>query len=100
MGSYNIPLSTGIRLFSGYHVSEALALQTTDIKSGAITISKSTTKGKHKTRIVDIPKASRNTYRIPAKTGGNVSRYARCKRTSDPIYGRQDGSEMLANALG
>ncbi|MHC5824809.1 MAG: tyrosine-type recombinase/integrase [Nostoc sp.] len=45
----------GICLFSGCRVSEALALQTTDIKSGAITFRKSTTKGKHKTRIVDIP---------------------------------------------
>ncbi|MBD6620410.1 site-specific integrase [Komarekiella sp. 'clone 1'] len=45
----------GICLFTGCRVSEALALQTTDIKSGAITFRKSTTKGKHKTRIVDIP---------------------------------------------
>jgi integrase/recombinase XerD len=45
----------GICLFSGCRVSEALALQTTDIKSGAITFRKCTTKGKHKTRIVDIP---------------------------------------------
>ncbi|MHC5853901.1 hypothetical protein [Nostoc sp.] len=34
MGSCNCK---GIRLFTGYHVSEALALQMTDIKSGAIT---------------------------------------------------------------
>ncbi len=45
----------GICLFTGCRVSEALALQTTDIKSGANTFRKSTTKGKHKTRIVDIP---------------------------------------------
>ena len=45
----------GICLFTGCRVSEALALQTTDIKSGSITFRKSTTKGKHKTRIVDIP---------------------------------------------
>ncbi|MEH2415752.1 tyrosine-type recombinase/integrase [Nostoc sp.] len=45
----------GICLFTGCRVSEALALQTTDIKGSAITFRKSTTKGKHKTRIVDIP---------------------------------------------
>ncbi|WP_104900861.1 tyrosine-type recombinase/integrase [Nostoc sp. 'Peltigera membranacea cyanobiont' N6] len=45
----------GICLFTGCRVSEALALQTTDIKSGAITFRKCTTKRKHKTRIVDIP---------------------------------------------
>ncbi|MGF2035270.1 MAG: hypothetical protein RMZ43_008150 [Nostoc sp. CmiVER01] len=44
-------------MFTGCRVSEALALQTTDIKSSAITFRKSTTKGKHKTRIVDIPSA-------------------------------------------
>ncbi|MEH2392000.1 MAG: hypothetical protein V7K21_10205 [Nostoc sp.] len=32
-----------------------MALQTTDIKSGAITFRKSTTKGKQKTPIVNIP---------------------------------------------
>ncbi len=45
----------GICLFTGCRVSEALALQATDIKGGAITFRKSTTKGKYKTRIVDIP---------------------------------------------
>ncbi|WP_414528469.1 tyrosine-type recombinase/integrase [Nodularia chucula] len=45
----------GICLFTGCRVSEALALKMTDIKSGTITFRKSTTKGKHKTRIVDIP---------------------------------------------
>ncbi|MDF5716367.1 MAG: tyrosine-type recombinase/integrase [Rhizonema sp. NSF051] len=44
----------GICLFTGCRVSEALALQTTDIKSGTITLRKSTTKGKLKTRVVDI----------------------------------------------
>lgn len=44
----------GICLFTGCRVSEALALQTTDIKSGTITFRKSTTKGKLKTRVVDI----------------------------------------------
>ena len=45
----------GICLFTGCRVSEALGLQTTDIKSGTITFRKSTTKGKLKTRAVDIP---------------------------------------------
>ena len=47
--------SVGICLLTGCRVSEALALQTTEIKSGAITFRKSTSKGKHKTPIVDIP---------------------------------------------
>ncbi len=44
----------GICLFTGCRVSEALALHTTDIKGGALTFRKSTTKGKLKTRVVDI----------------------------------------------
>jgi integrase/recombinase XerD len=44
----------GICLFTGCRVSEALALQTTDIKAGVLTFRKSTTKGKLKTRVVDI----------------------------------------------
>ncbi len=44
----------GICLFTGCRVSEALALQTTDIKSGTLTFRKSTTKGKLKTRVVDV----------------------------------------------
>ena len=44
----------GICLFTGCRVSEALALSTTDIKSGVLTFRKSTTKGKLKTRVVDI----------------------------------------------
>ena len=44
----------GICLFSGCRVSEALALQTTDIRGGAVTLRKSITKGKLKTRSVDI----------------------------------------------
>ncbi len=44
----------GICLYTGCRVSEALALQTTDMKSGTITFRKSTTKGKLKTRVVDI----------------------------------------------
>jgi integrase/recombinase XerD len=46
-----------ICLFTGCRISEALALQTTDIKGGTITFRKSTTKGKLKTRAVDIPEA-------------------------------------------
>lgn len=44
----------GICLYTGCRVSEALALQTSDMKSGTITFRKSTTKGKLKTRVVDI----------------------------------------------
>ena len=44
----------GICLFTGCRVSEALALQTGDIRSGTLTFRKSTTKGKLKTRLVDI----------------------------------------------
>lgn len=44
----------GVCLFTGCRVSEALALQTTDIRSGTLTFRKSTTKGKLKTRVVDI----------------------------------------------
>lgn len=44
----------GICLFTGCRVSEALALQTTDIKVQTITFRKSTTKGKLKTRVLDI----------------------------------------------
>ena len=44
----------GICLFTGCRVSEALALLTTDIKGQTITFRKSTTKGKLKTRVVDI----------------------------------------------
>ena len=44
----------GICLFTGCRISEALALQTSDIKGGTLTFRKSTTKGKLKTRVVDI----------------------------------------------
>ena len=44
----------GICLFTGCRVSEALALQTTDIRGGTLTFRKSTTKGKLKTRLVEI----------------------------------------------
>jgi len=43
-----------ICLFTGCRISEALALRTTDIKGGMLTFRKSTTKGKLKTRVVDI----------------------------------------------
>ncbi len=44
-----------ICLFTGCRISEALALQVTDIKNKTITFRKSTTKGKLKTRTIDIP---------------------------------------------
>jgi integrase/recombinase XerD len=44
----------GICLFTGCRVSEALALQTTDLIGGMLIFRKSTTKGKLKTRVVDI----------------------------------------------
>ncbi len=44
----------GICLYTGCRVSEALALQTTDIRGGALTFRKSTTKGQLKTRAMDI----------------------------------------------
>ncbi|MEH2038614.1 hypothetical protein [Nostoc sp.] len=53
MGSYNIPLWTGIRLFRGYLISKVLALQTTDIKT-VLLVSKSTTKGKRDTRKIQV----------------------------------------------
>ncbi len=43
-----------ICLFTGCRISEALALRTTDIKGETITFRKSTTKGKLKTRAVEI----------------------------------------------
>ena len=43
-----------ICLFTGCRISEALALETTDIKNGTLTFRKSTTKGKLKTRQVNI----------------------------------------------
>lgn len=44
----------GICLFAGCRISEALALQTGDIKGETLTLRKCTTKGKLKTRVVDI----------------------------------------------
>ncbi len=51
----------GICLFTGCRVSEALALQITDIKGETLTFRKSTTKGKLKTRVVDLHPDSRET---------------------------------------
>ena len=45
----------GICLYTGCRISEALALKTNDIKGETITFRKSTTKGKLKTRAVEIP---------------------------------------------
>jgi len=47
----------GICLYTGCRVSEALALMTTDFKDKTITFRRSNTKGKLKTRIVDIQPA-------------------------------------------
>lgn len=47
----------GICLFTACRVSEALSLTTDDIKGGVIVFRKSRTKGKLKTRTVDIPPA-------------------------------------------
>lgn len=44
----------GICLFTGCRVSEALSIQASDIKGGTLTFRKSTTKGKLKTRLVDV----------------------------------------------
>lgn len=44
----------GICLFTGCRVSEALALQTSDIKGGVVTFKRSVTKGQLKTRAMDI----------------------------------------------
>jgi integrase/recombinase XerD len=44
----------GICLYTGCRVSEALKLQTTDIKGGTLTLRKATTKGRYKTRIIEI----------------------------------------------
>jgi integrase/recombinase XerD len=43
----------GIYLYTGCRISEALALQTTDIEGGTLTFRKSTTKGKLKAHVVD-----------------------------------------------
>ncbi|HEY9295812.1 MAG TPA: site-specific integrase, partial [Phormidium sp.] len=43
-----------ICLFAGCRVSEALAVKTTDIKGGTLTLRKCNTKGKLRTRMVDI----------------------------------------------
>jgi len=44
-----------ICLFTGCRISEALALQVSDIKNKTITFRKATTKGKLKSRTIDVP---------------------------------------------
>lgn len=44
----------GICLYTGCRVSEALQLDTSDIRSGTLTLRKATTKGRHKTRVIEI----------------------------------------------
>ncbi|MEP0792021.1 site-specific integrase [Funiculus sociatus GB2-C1] len=78
-----------ICLFTGCRVSEALALQTTDIKSGTLTFRKSTTKGKLKTRVVDIQPALAAIlaeYQL-AQARGVVSIWSQGKGTLDSVYG-------------
>ena len=89
-----------ICLFTGCRISEALALQVTDIKNKTITFRKSTTKGKLKTRTIDIPKPLKqyldeyhpkdnpyNQHLFPSRQGKALSRSsadkilrAACKR--------------------
>ena len=80
----------GICLFTGCRVSEALALQTTDIKSGTLTFRKSTTKGKLKTRVVDIHPDSRETACLVSTctSWGIVPRNAGDFSNIDEIHGR------------
>jgi integrase/recombinase XerD len=60
----------GICLFTGCRISEALALQASDIKGEAITFRKSTTKGKLKTRVVDMhPALAALLVKYQPKTG-------------------------------
>lgn len=76
-----------ICLFTGCRISEALALQVTDIKNQTITFRKSTTKGKLKTRTIDTPPPlveyldeyqplpnSYNLYLFPSRLGKSLSR--------------------------
>ncbi len=89
-----------ICLFTGCRISEALALQKTDIKNKTITFRKSTTKGKLKTRTVNTPVAlvkyldeyepppnEYNPYLFPSREGKHLTRImadkilrAACKR--------------------
>ncbi len=88
-----------ICLFTGCRISEALALQKTDIKNKTITFRKSTTKGKLKTRTIDTPVAlveylaeyespnEYNPYLFPSRAGKPLTRImadkilrAACKR--------------------
>ena len=89
-----------ICLFTGCRISEALALQVTDIKNKTITFRKSTTKGKLSTRTIDIPEPLKqyldeyqpvpnpyNLHLFPSRLGKALSRSmadktlrAACKR--------------------
>ena len=89
-----------ICLFTGCRISEALALQRSDVKGKTITFRKSTTKGKLKTRTVDIPTPlleylaeyelvsnSFNPHLFPSQKGKPLTRFmadkilrAACKR--------------------
>ena len=77
-----------ICLFTGCRISEALALQKSDVKGNTITFRKSTTKGKLKTRAIDIPPALQaylsdykypisyyNPYLFPSREGKALSRF-------------------------
>jgi integrase/recombinase XerD len=82
-----------ICLFTGCRISEALALQVTDIKNQTITFRKSTTKGKLKTRTIDIPPPlieyladyqpppnPYNPYLFPSREG-----FALCRSSADKL---------------
>ena len=77
-----------ICLFTGCRISEALDLQKNDVKNQTITFRKSTTKGKLKTRTIDIPVPllgylaeyeppvnPYNPYLFPSREGKPLTRY-------------------------
>lgn len=77
-----------ICLFTGCRISEALALHKSDLKNKTITFRKSTTKGKLKTRTIDIPELLTayladyqpepnpyNPYLFPSRVGKAISRF-------------------------
>ena len=84
----------GICLFTGCRVSEALALQTTDIKGGTLTFRKSTTKGKLKTRVVDIQPGLAQlleAYQLPRLEGALFpGMRGRSLTLIDSLHGSQD----------
>jgi integrase/recombinase XerD len=78
----------GICLFTGCRVSEALALQTTDIKGGTLTFRKSTTKGKLKTRVVDIqPGLAQLLAEYPTSPGALFPGMRGAKSYLDSVHG-------------